>query len=46
MKIKISELLVIKCIKITKLFVIESHHQVCIILKFQSYITAQIDETN
>ena len=41
MKTKTSELLLIKYTKITKLFLIELHHQVC-----TSFLTAQIDKTN
>ena len=36
-KTKTSELLLIKYIKITKLFVIESHHQVCTNFKISMF---------
>ena len=43
-KTKTSELLLIKHIKITKLFEIDSPHHYVQILKFESHTTAQIDE--
>ena len=45
-KTKTSELLLMKYMKNKKLFVIESHDQLYKNFKFQSYITAQIDQNN
>ena len=45
-KTKTSELLLIKYIKITKLFVIDHITRYVQILKFKCYIAAQIDKTN
>ena len=42
---KTNELLLIKYIKITKLFVTESHHYAQN-LKLEYYITAQVDKSN
>ena len=43
---KTSELLLMEYIKIAKLFMTESHIRYVQILKFQSYITAQIHKNN